>query len=116
MFSVGNDDDEEARNLQKMYGDCLQRAEDLQIFEDGQSQALMKALIETEIKADIQVPDSEEESSPLQSDGVEEGAGLEEEAGVEEGPGLEEEAGVKEMVGVEEEAGGEEMTGVEEEA
>ena len=104
MFSVGNDDDEEARNLQKMYGDCLQRAEDLQIFEDGQSQALMKALIETEIKADIQVPDSEEESSPLQSDGVEEGAG------VEEGPGLEEEAGV------EEEAGGEETAGVKEEA
>ena len=74
-FSVGNDEDEEARNLQKMYADCLQRAEDFKIFEDGQSQALMKALIETEIKADIQIPDSEEESSPLQSDGVKEEAG-----------------------------------------
>ena len=74
-FSDGFDDDEEARNLKKMFEDCLQRAEDMELFEDGQSQALMKALIQTEIKADIQVPDSEEDST-LQSDEGEEEMGV----------------------------------------
>ena len=59
-----------------MYEACLQRAENLEIFEDGQSQVLMKALIKTEIKADIEVPDSEEDSSTLQSDAGEEEMGV----------------------------------------
>ena len=69
-FSDGIDQ-EEARNLQKIYEACLQRAEDLELFNDGQSQGLVQALIESELRADIQVTDDEDTitaSSTLQTD------------------------------------------------
>lgn len=77
FFSDGIDQ-EEAKNLMKIYEGCLQRAETLEIFDDGQSQGLMQALIESELRADIQVTDAEDsDSSTLQTDddGAEEEAG-----------------------------------------
>ena len=64
-------DEDEARNLKKIYEDCLQRAENLEIFGDGQSQGLMQAVIEVEIKNDIKVQ-SDIDSSPstLETDRV----------------------------------------------
>ena len=71
---------EEAKNLKKIYEGCLQRAEDLEVFNDGQSQGLVQALIESELRADIQVNDAEDSdtdssSLPTDDDGAEEEAG-----------------------------------------
>ena len=52
----------------------------MEVFNDGQSQGLVQALIESELRADIQVNDAEDSNTdssslPTDDDGAEEEAG-----------------------------------------